>query len=151
MTVITYSSYTAPQPHIKHGISAPGNKPYKPPSDFQKYFLRQQPSAEVLKLFQLSAQKARTITFYRPKEGSCVECADIGYKGQLAIFEIMMMTPAIARLVMERATMHKIQEQAIKDGMTLLLQDGLSKIEQGLTSADEVLSVAAAAHDTVEA
>ena len=39
MAVLTYFSCTAPQPHTKHVIFAPGNKPYKPPSDFQKYVL----------------------------------------------------------------------------------------------------------------
>jgi type II secretory ATPase GspE/PulE/Tfp pilus assembly ATPase PilB-like protein len=52
------------------------------------------------------------------------------------------MTPAVAQLVVARADALKIKNQAIKDGMTLLVQDGILKIEQGLTTIEEVLSVA---------
>ena len=65
-----------------------------------------------------------------------------GYAGRIPIFEIMQMTPAIAQLVIQRADAIRIKQQAIKDGMTMLVQDGITKIEQGLTTIEEVLSVA---------
>lgn len=65
-----------------------------------------------------------------------------GYRGRLAIFEIMVMTQPVARLTLERGDTALIQNQAVKDGMTLLVQDGLRKIKLGLTTIEEVLAVA---------
>jgi type II secretory ATPase GspE/PulE/Tfp pilus assembly ATPase PilB-like protein len=55
------------------------------------------------------------------------------------------MSPTIARLTMERADANIIQKEAIKEGMTLLIDDGIRKVEKGLTTLEEVLSVAATA------
>lgn len=98
------------------------------------------PNAEVLHRLGISPKEAKRITFYQTK--GCPECLDTGYKGRLALFEIMMMTPGIARLTIERADTMVLQEQAQKDGMTLLIQDGVRKIEAGLTTIEEVLAVA---------
>lgn len=98
------------------------------------------PSKEMLMRLSIDPQKAEKITFYEPV--GCEECSNTGYKGRLAIFEIMVMTQPIARLTIERADTTLIQNQAMKDGMSLLVQDGLRKIEQGLTTIEEVLSVA---------
>ena len=65
-----------------------------------------------------------------------------GYAGRLPIFEIMVMTPAVAQLVVQQADALKIKQQALKDGMTLLVQDGIEKIKKGLTTIEEVLAVA---------
>ena len=80
----------------------------------------------------------------------CQECNKTGYRGRLAIFEIMEMTPEIAQLTMERADTNVLRKQAIADGMTLLIQDGLRKIEEGLTTIEEVLSVATAQEEMAE-
>jgi general secretion pathway protein E len=98
------------------------------------------PAPETLRSLGLSAQEAKKITFYKPI--ACHECSETGYKGRIAIFEIMQMTPEIAKLTKERADSELIRKQAIKDGMTTLLQDGIKKIEEGLTSIDEVLAAA---------
>lgn len=98
------------------------------------------PNAEVLNRLGISPQDAKRITFYQAQ--GCQECLQTGYKGRLAIFEIMVMTPGIARLTIERADTMVLQEQAQKDGMTLLIQDGVRKIEAGLTTIEEVLAVA---------
>lgn len=72
----------------------------------------------------------------------CEECGGTGYRGRLAIFEVMQMTPAITRLTLERADAALIQEQARKDGMTLLVEDGARKVKEGLTTIEEVLTAA---------
>jgi type II secretory ATPase GspE/PulE/Tfp pilus assembly ATPase PilB-like protein len=54
----------------------------------------------------------------------------------------MVMTNAIARLTIERADTTLIQDAALKDGMTLLVHDGIEKIKKGITTIEEVLSVA---------
>jgi len=106
------------------------------------------PSAELLARIGISPEEAKHITFYEPV--GCEKCNETGYRGRLAIFEIMEMTEGIAHLTMERADTGKIRDQAIKDGMTTLIQDGIRKIKEGLTTIDEVLSVAAVEHTVVE-
>lgn len=98
------------------------------------------PTAELLLSIGLTEKEAQSITFY--KAVGCDACSHTGYKGRLAIFEMMIMTNEIARLTMERADTSKIRKQAVADGMHLLIKDGLRKIKEGLTTIDEVLSVA---------
>jgi type II secretory ATPase GspE/PulE/Tfp pilus assembly ATPase PilB-like protein len=100
------------------------------------------PKKDVLLHLGLTEKESEKITFY--KAVGCPACNNTGYKGRLAIFEIMEITGNIARLIMDRADANVIRKQAIADGMTLLVQDGLRKIEQGLTTIEEVLSVAVA-------
>lgn len=99
-----------------------------------------QPDSEVIQRLGLTKEQAKDITFY--KSVGCDECLQTGYRGRLAVFEIMVMSAAIARLTMERADTNRLQQQAQKDGMTLLIEDGIRKIKQGLTSIEEVLAVA---------
>ena len=98
------------------------------------------PSTELLRTLNMKTDSK--VTFYRPK--GCVDCANLGYKGRLSIFEIMIMTDEVSRLTMERGATTVIRKQAVKDGMTLLIQDGIRKVELALTSIEEVLSVATA-------
>ncbi|MGE0009423.1 MAG: type II secretion system ATPase GspE [Candidatus Babeliales bacterium] len=98
------------------------------------------PDAETLKKIGLAPASAKGITFYKPE--GCAECNQTGYKGRIAIFEIMQMTSDIAKLTVERADSSLIRKQAIHDGMTLLLQDGVRKIKEGITTIEEVLRVA---------
>ncbi len=106
------------------------------------------PEISLLNRIGLTEQEVQAITFYKPV--GCEECNGTGYKGRLAIFEIMEMTPAIAKLTMERSNTGVIRDQARKDGMILLIEDGLRKIKQGLTTIDEVLAVATIEHEVVE-
>ncbi|MCK5632974.1 Flp pilus assembly complex ATPase component TadA, partial [bacterium] len=101
---------------------------------------KHQPEEKLLKNIGLSQKEAKDITFY--KANGCIECNNTGFKGRLAVFEIMEMTNDIARLTMDRANTASIKNQAQKNGMTLLLEDGVRKIAQGLTTIEEVLSVA---------
>ncbi len=106
------------------------------------------PSAELLKTLNMKVIPGSKITFYKPK--GCNDCSSLGYKGRLSLFEIMLMSDEVARLTMERAATVSIRKQAIKDGMTLLIQDGIRKVELGLTSIEEVLSVATAYDEAID-
>ena len=98
------------------------------------------PDKELLAKIGLTPEQAVGITFY--KSVGCDECLDTGFKGRIAIFEIMEITHAIARLIMEKADVSEIKQKALKEGMTSLAEDGLRVIKLGLTTIDEVLSVA---------
>lgn len=98
------------------------------------------PDAATLKLIGLTEAQAKTIVFY--KAVGCDECLNTGFRGRLAIFEIMTMTPTIARLVTERAETRAVQQQARHEGMTLLIEDGREKVIRGITTIEEVLAEA---------
>ncbi len=98
------------------------------------------PTEALLKSIGLTPKEAEKIVFFQAI--GCEQCNNTGYKGRMAIFEMMRMTPDIGKLTMERADTSRIRKQAIHDGMVLLIQDGLRKIKEGVTTIDEVLSVA---------
>lgn len=98
------------------------------------------PPASALASLGITPEESKKIKFY--KAVGCNECSETGYKGRIAIFEVMSMSPQIAKLTKEKADADVIKREAVKEGMTLLVQDGLNKIKEGITTIDEVLSVA---------
>jgi len=98
------------------------------------------PEKEVVRRLGLTPEQLRSSTFYQAI--GCEACMNLGYKGRLAIFEVMQMSSSIMRLTLSRSETSQIQEQARKEGMTLLVEDGLAKVRLGLTTLEEVLSVA---------
>ena len=99
-----------------------------------------QPEAELVNRLGLSKQEASSITFYNAV--GCEQCLNTGYKGRLAVFEIMEVNDAIAQLIIQRVDATVIRKQAVADGMTLLGLDGVRNIAAGKTTIDEVLAVA---------
>ncbi len=71
----------------------------------------------------------------------CKECGDIGYSGRMAIIEFLVMNDSLRKMVMEHKESGLIHEQAVKDGMLTLYDDGLAKAAKGLTTLDEILRV----------
>lgn len=75
----------------------------------------------------------------RVYEGAgCDDCNQTGYQGRIGIFEVMTMEENIKNLVLKQASSDEIEEQAIENGMTTMVQDGIYKISQGATSVEEV-------------
>ena len=72
----------------------------------------------------------------------CLECRMTGYFGRIGLYEIMLMTPQLRRLITKDADDRAIREQAYKDGMKPLRVSGAMKIAAGLTTAEEVMKVA---------
>ncbi len=107
------------------------------------------PNVELLEKIGLSAKEAKEIKFYEPV--GCDECNQTGFRGRIAVFEIMEMTQAIAKLTMDRAETGLLREQALKDGMIPLIKDGLRRIKDGLTTIEEVLAVATAEQEAIDA
>lgn len=71
----------------------------------------------------------------------CRSCAQTGYRGRLAINEVMPVTEEIERLTVKHASASEIKKVAIAEGMVTLRDDGLRKTAEGLTSLEEVLRV----------
>lgn len=82
----------------------------------------------------------KNIPFYRPKPNK--DCPD-GYKGRIGIFEVLPVTSTIKEMVIGQASADKIQQQAKKEGMRTMVEDGFVKAVQGITSIEEVLRVIA--------
>ncbi len=87
---------------------------------------------------KLDANKA---TFYVPGPG-CETCGGLGYSGRVGIYEIFVMNKDIEKIINETAAEYQIQEVAVKSGMITMVQDGILKAAEGLTSLEEVFSVA---------
>ena len=71
----------------------------------------------------------------------CRVCGDSGYKGRIAIVEVMPLSDAIKNLVLNHEAISKIKEQAKKEGMIGMKQDGLIKVLRGATTIEEVIRV----------
>lgn len=69
----------------------------------------------------------------------CAICQHTGYIGRVGIFEILVMTDKIRDLIVAKATAEQIESQAIDDGMTTMISDGLLKMQEGVTTLEEVL------------
>jgi type IV pilus assembly protein PilB len=79
-----------------------------------------------------------SVPFYKAK--SSPEC-DEGYKGRMGIHEVLRMSPSVRELALASASAEKIEEQARKEGMLTMLEDGIFKAAQGLTTIEEVYRV----------
>jgi general secretion pathway protein E len=71
----------------------------------------------------------------------CEECHGSGYRGQMAVIEVLPVSDAIRRLILNHAEAREIQRIAIEEGMRTMYQDGLLKALDGDTTIEEVLRV----------
>jgi type IV pilus assembly protein PilB len=71
----------------------------------------------------------------------CEECNQLGYRGRIAVFEVMVINDAIKKLISRRASYSDIKNAAKANGMLTLFDTGIKKVEEGITSLEEVLSV----------
>jgi type II secretory ATPase GspE/PulE/Tfp pilus assembly ATPase PilB-like protein len=76
---------------------------------------------------------------YRPK--GCPKCGNTGYKGRMGIHELLVATDEIKRKIQKRDSIEELRKQAMRDGMTTLLQDGIQKVIRGVTDFKQVRAV----------
>ena len=81
----------------------------------------------------------RGFTAYEP--GACVRCAQTGYKGRTGLYEVMVMTDGLRRLILAGAGHDELRAEAEANGMRTLNDAGFAKVRQGITSISEVLRV----------
>lgn len=84
-------------------------------------------------------KKFEDLEFFQGK--GCDKCSNTGFRGRLGLHEILENTPEIQELIVKRATTLEIQDQAEKQGMILMWQDGFLKAAQGITTIEEILRV----------
>ncbi len=93
-----------------------------------------EPTPEILGKVKLNAD-----LIYKAR--GCDHCNQTGYRGRSGIYEIMMKNDQLIEAISEGAPYQKIREVAIAAGMKTLYENGLKKVEQGITSLEEALSV----------
>ncbi|HWL59322.1 MAG TPA: ATPase, T2SS/T4P/T4SS family [Microbacteriaceae bacterium] len=100
-----------------------------------------QPSAEELTAMRFPVPEGDLPMLYRPV--GCASCSNTGYRGRLALHEVMEVDEDIERLAVARASSAEIEKVALAHGMIPLRQDGWIKAQMGLTSIEEVMRVVA--------
>ena len=74
----------------------------------------------------------------------CPECRQTGYRGRTGLYELLTVTPEFTKLIRPETNINALKRQSMEDGMKPLRLAGAIKIEEGLTTAEEVLKVTAA-------
>jgi type II secretory ATPase GspE/PulE/Tfp pilus assembly ATPase PilB-like protein len=96
--------------------------PYQP-GDEEREIINQDPKGEGIKLFHGTG---------------CNLCAGTGYRGRTGIFELLVMSESIRKLLRSHASAGEIKTQAIAEGMVTMKQDGMLKAKEGITTLSEV-------------
>jgi type IV pilus assembly protein PilB len=93
-------------------------------------------AAPIVKDFTLKTKIAE-MPFYKGR--GCDACGGSGLKGRQGLYEVMMMTPRVRKLIMQSAGAAEIRDAAVLDGMLTLRMDGLLKVMKGITTLDQVI------------
>ncbi|AEA33448.1 type IV-A pilus assembly ATPase PilB [Hippea maritima] len=94
---------------------------------------------EALEEIGFSKEEAKTVKVYKGE--GCDYCNETGYKGRVALYEVMPISEKIRRMILESASVEEIRKQAIEEGMATLRMSGLKKIKEGVTTIEEVMNV----------
>jgi len=116
----------------------------------EKTFLTEEQKEKIKKIFLNSAEKTKEkinlekldeVVFYEGR--GCEKCGNIGYKGRIAIFEIIEFEEKTRRIITdnENVSEEDIEKKAIEKGMVTMAQDGIFRAMEGVTSLDEVFRV----------
>lgn len=111
----------------------------------EEYTMDEDTQEEIKKAISILSPKSNFVApkeikkLYRSK--GCPKCNNLGYKGQVGIFELLFINDNINELIKNRNSIAEIREMAIKDGMVPLFHDGLAKVLKGETSLEELVRV----------
>jgi type IV pilus assembly protein PilB len=98
------------------------------------------PTAEMIKVFEDNKVDISKATFYKGR--GCGTCNLLGYKGRAAVHELLAINNEIRSLCLTEVAAGPIRDLAVKSGMRTLFIDGLIKVVQGVTTIEEVYTVA---------
>jgi type IV pilus assembly protein PilB len=98
------------------------------------------PSELELQEAGITPEEAEKSTFM--KGTGCGSCNKSGFRGRMAVFELMMMTSKIREMTFKHASTVEIRKAAKAEGMSTLYMDGIRKVRMGQTTIEEVLRVA---------
>jgi len=92
---------------------------------------------EYLESAKIPMEWAEQTSFYKGQ--GCDDCGGTGYKGRCGIYEVMIMSPALRKAIMSEMATDELRDLARSEGMLTLREDGLQKLERGVTTLEEVL------------
>ncbi len=92
-------------------------------------------------LIDLGVPPEQAKTMECSKGKGCATCAGTGYKGRIALYEVMPFTEALKEAVLNGASSAEIKRTAINDGMKSLRMSGVTKVAEGVTTIEEILRV----------
>jgi type IV pilus assembly protein PilB len=95
------------------------------------------PSKEALAAVGVAPDEAESLTIKRSV--GCQRCADTGYRGRIALYEVMPICEELRQLILTGATALDIKRAAIRLGMTTLRKSGLARLKEGVTTLEEIL------------
>ncbi|MBL7155572.1 MAG: Flp pilus assembly complex ATPase component TadA [Candidatus Omnitrophica bacterium] len=98
----------------------------------------------VAKKLQLNNPRGKNVAY---KGKGCKACQNTGYKGRVGLIEALELSADIRGLILEKAQEHKIREQARREGMKTLRENGIKKVLSGVTTIEEVLRVTVGEQD----
>lgn len=88
---------------------------------------------------------SRPPRLYQPV--GCLDCRMTGYSGRIGIYEVMLMSQEMKKLIRPDTDIARLRDQAYREGMKALRISGATKAAQGLTTLDEVMKVAPPGED----
>ncbi len=94
---------------------------------------------EIVDKYYLGVGKEKGVRVYRGT--GCKLCQRTGYYGRVGIYEVLEISNEIKKIINERGDADRIEELALKEGMTSMLDDGVAKMSKGLTTLEEILRV----------
>jgi len=103
----------------------------------EKYVLEE----EIINSLKLNADIIKENSFFRGK--GCSQCFNTGYSGRMGIAEILLLSVGVRELILNHAQEHIIKQQARKEGMRTLREEGIEAVLKGTTTLEEVLRVTA--------
>jgi len=96
-------------------------------------------------LAELTPEQRKMFSWKKPfkicRPVGCRECGNKGTKGRVAVYEMLSMTPELEKIINESLTESKLEEEAKRQGMVTMKQDGIFKVLKGLISFEEMLRV----------
>jgi type IV pilus assembly protein PilB len=97
------------------------------------------PSAEELTKVRLRWKDTANLNFFRGR--GCASCNQTGYKGRIGVYEVLKVDPAIREIMAKDAGEETILKAALDTGMNYMSDDGIDKVNQGITTVSELLRV----------
>jgi type II secretory ATPase GspE/PulE/Tfp pilus assembly ATPase PilB-like protein len=96
---------------------------------------------EVLRQIPSSAGAVvpRSMKFYRSR--GCAQCHNLGYRGRIGVYEVLPVTEEVKELILKESSGVQLKQLGVKQGMLTMVQDGLLKVLEGITDAEEVFRV----------
>jgi len=104
----------------------------------EKYFMPKDELLRIIPDFPVLPEE-QGVHLYKP--AGCIYCNNTGYKGRTGIFELLVITDTIRKLILHDASASEIQAAALEEGMITMRADGLMKAKMGITTIEEVLRV----------